>query len=86
MKRLIPHLVALAAITAAASASAQITLYENDGYGGRSYTAQQAVDNFGAIGFNDRASSVVVQRQGWQVCEDAGFNGRCVVLQPGRYP
>jgi uncharacterized protein YcfJ len=37
-------------------------------------------------GFNDRAQSAVVQGGSWQVCEDARFEGRCVVLQPGEYP
>jgi uncharacterized protein YcfJ len=37
-------------------------------------------------GFNDRAQSAVVQGGSWQVCEDARFEGRCAVLQPGEYP
>src|SRR5206468_5752458 len=37
------------------------------------------------FGFNDRASSVVVDRGRWEVCEDARFEGRCVVLRPGSY-
>ena len=35
---------------------------------------------------NDRASSVVVERGEWQVCDDSRFNGRCVVLRAGSYP
>src|SRR5262249_32640152 len=33
----------------------------------------------------DRASSVIIDRGRWEVCEDAGFNGRCVVLRRGNY-
>ena len=31
------------------------------------------------------ASSIVVDRGHWQVCVDAHFEGRCVVLGPGNY-
>ncbi len=78
--------VALAAVLLAGQAAAQVTFYENDGYQGRSFTAAGPVDDLTRYGFNDRASSVVVDRDAWQVCEDAGFGGRCVVLRPGSYP
>ena len=29
---------------------------------------------------------MVVSGGRWEVCEDARFEGRCVVLRPGRYP
>ena len=35
---------------------------------------------------NDKASSLIVRRGHWQVCEDIGYRGRCVVFGPGRYP
>ena len=66
-------------------ANAQVTFYENDGFGGRSYTATQALPDFKRIGFNDQASSVVVARDRWEVCQNAGYSGSCVVLRPGRY-
>jgi uncharacterized protein YcfJ len=43
------------------------------------------VANLERHGFNDRASSAVVDRGTWQVCEDARFGGDCVVLRPGEY-
>jgi len=49
-------------------------------------TTESQVGNFERYGFNDRASSVVVARDRWEVCENAQFSGRCVVLQPGQYP
>ncbi len=70
----------------AAHASAQITFYEDDGYSGRSFTASRPVMNFERFGFNDRANSVIVLNDRWEVCTDARFEGRCVVLRPGRYP
>jgi uncharacterized protein YcfJ len=66
-------------------ADAQITFYENEGFQGRTFATDRQVDNFARAGFNDRASSVVVFGDRWEVCENAGFSGRCVVLRPGRY-
>lgn len=77
---------AFAAAAIATQAIAQVTFYEHEGFEGRSFTTEQKVDNFQRYGFNDRASSVVVSRNQWEVCEDARFNGRCMVLRPGRYP
>ena len=78
-------LVAAAALLAAGHALAQVTFYEGEGFRGRAFAPGRTVDNFANAGFNDRASSVVVDRGRWEVCEDAGFNGRCVVLRPGSY-
>jgi uncharacterized protein YcfJ len=75
-----------ALLVLAGPALAQVTLYEHDNFQGRSFTAQQGVPNFMRVGFNDRASSVVVLRDRWEVCDDAGYGGRCVVLRPGSYP
>ena len=41
--------------------------------------------DFSRRGFNDRASSVIVESGQWQVCDDAGYRGRCVHLRPGSY-
>ena len=79
------YAVALAAAALAAQAAAQITFYQHDGFGGRSYTTTQSIENFVNIGFNDQASSVVVARDRWEVCQDVGYAGRCMVLRPGRY-
>lgn len=85
--RNIPHaLFAATALAFAAHASAQVTFYEQEGFQGRSFTTQQRVGNLERSGFNDRASSVVVTGQRWQACEDARFDGRCIVLRPGQYP
>lgn len=71
---------------APAPVAAQVTFYENEGFGGRSFTTDRPVDNFRRDGFNDRASAVEVVGGPWEVCEDVRFSGRCVVLRPGRYP
>lgn len=79
-------LFAATVLAFAAQASAQVTFYENDGFQGRTFSAQQRVASMERSGFNDRASSVVVVGQRWQACEGAYFEGRCIVLRPGQYP
>ena len=78
--------LAVAALAMAVQASAQVTLYEHDGFQGRSFTTERPINNFQRFGFNDRASSVVVSRDRWEVCEDVRFRGRCVILRRGQYP
>lgn len=86
MKALLTTTLALAAALLAGRASADVTFYEHDNFGGRAFTANEPVDNFRRFGFNDRASSVVVRGEDWEVCDDLGFSGRCIVLRPGTYP
>lgn len=66
--------------------SAQATFYENRDFSGRSFTTTGAIARFQRYGFNDVATSAVVIGDRWEVCEDARYRGRCVVLRPGRYP
>jgi uncharacterized protein YcfJ len=86
MNTVLRSALAVAAVAISTQAAAQVTFYEREGFQGRSFTAEEQIDNFRRFGFNDRASSVVVTGNRWEVCEDAGFGGRCVVLRPGRYP
>ena len=86
MKSALKKVLAVAALAASTHAAAQITFYEREGFAGRSFTAENQVNNLEQSGFNDRASSVVVLRGRWEICEDARFSGQCVVLRPGRYP
>jgi uncharacterized protein YcfJ len=70
----------------ASVATAQVVFYDREGLHGRSFTAAGPVDNFENFGFNDRASSAVVERGVWEVCSDAYYGGRCMTLRPGQYP
>ena len=79
-------LLGVAGVVLVTQAAAQVTFYESENFHGRSFTASDTVWNFEPTGFNDRASSAVVDSGNWQVCEDARFEGRCVVLRPGSYP
>jgi uncharacterized protein YcfJ len=81
--------LAVAGLALVTHAAAQITLYEHDGFEGRSFTTQDAVRNFERAGFNDRASSIIVRgerNERWEVCEDRRFSGHCVILRRGQYP
>ena len=75
----------LSALALAATAGAQVTFYENEGFRGRAFTTNRQVNNFQRAGFNDRASSVIVEQGLWEVCEDNRFQGKCVFLRAGSY-
>jgi uncharacterized protein YcfJ len=86
MNAILKSALAVAAIAISAQAIAEVTFYEREGFQGRSFTTDKQVGNLERFGFNDRASSVVVIGDRWEVCEDARFSGRCIILRPGRYP
>src|SRR4030095_5365681 len=70
----------------ASIAAAQVTLYKQEGFHGPPFSTNNAISNLDRYGFNDRASSAIVERGTWQMCEDSDFRGRCIVLRPGQYP
>lgn len=86
MNKVLKNALAVAAVAIATQAVAQVTLYEHNGFQGRSFTTERQMGNLERNGFNDRVSSIEVVSDRWEVCEDVRFNGRCVVLRPGRYP
>src|SRR5262249_43558743 len=86
MNKILLSAIALVALFRVPIAFAQVTFYEYDGFRGKNFTLNWAIPNFDHYGYNDRASSAIVEHGQWQVCEDANFGGRCVVLKPGQYP
>ena len=78
--------IGLAIAAAATHVSAQVRFYEHDNFHGHAFTADKPVADFARVGFNDKASSAIVRGGRWQLCDDARYGGRCVVLAPGRYP
>jgi len=86
LKTALTAAIGFAAILVAEQAAAQVTFYSQEGLHGRAFTANAQIQNFDQSGFNDRASSAVVERGQWEVCDDAYFRGRCVTLRPGQYP
>jgi len=76
----------MASLAICTAASAEVTFYEREGFAGQSFSTDRQVGNFERFGFNDRASSVIVNSERWEVCDDRKFRGHCVVLRPGEYP
>ena len=70
----------------ATQAAAQVTLFEGEEFRGASFRVDTTIQNFDPLGFNDRASSAIVEQGRWEVCEEAAFRGRCTILSPGDYP
>lgn len=77
---------ATAALTLVAQAvQAQVSLYDREGLRGRVFNTGREVRNLTRAGFDDRASSVIVEHGKWEVCDDANFRGQCMVLHSGTY-
>lgn len=86
MTHMIKIAIAFSTLLASAHALAQqITLYQDNGWRGRAFTTSTQIHDLRRIGFNDRASSVVVGSGRWEVCEDVNFQGNCRILRPGSY-
>jgi hypothetical protein len=62
-----------------------IDLYGQPGFRGKSVQLDRDTPNLDRVGFNDRASSLVVNEGTWQLCSDGGYQGNCRVYAPGRY-
>ena len=87
MTSIVPRALALAALVAAAGqASAAITLFGHENFHGARVTLDRPAPDFRDFDFNDRASSVIVDGEPWEVCQDVGFRSRCAILVPGSYP
>ena len=71
---------------AGVGAAAQITLYNQAGFGGAQLSLRGDAPDIARAGFNDRTSSVVVSSGRWELCTDNGFRGTCTTLEPGEYP
>jgi uncharacterized protein YcfJ len=73
------------ALALSAQAMSQVTFYEGENFRGRAYSTTRNQNDLRRNGFNDSASSVIVDNGRWEVCEDPGFDGQCVVLREGSY-
>ena len=67
MKKVSTTLLGIATLLLAPLAAAQVTLYEWDGMRGQVFTADRPITDLTRYGFNDRASSMIVQRGQWEV-------------------
>ena len=84
MKRLLAAAAVLATFAQAATAG-EITLFTDSNFRGARVTVDREAYNLADIGFNDRASSLVVRSGVWQICEDRNFGGYCQEFGPGEY-
>lgn len=79
-------LVAGLAFAAGAASAAEMTLYEHANFAGAQLTLRGYTRDIASTGFNDRASSIVVNSGRWEVCTDSDFGGTCMVFTRGEYP
>ena len=83
----VSNILALGVLLAsqAAAYAGDITLFEKNNFRGRELTLRDGARNFSDIGFNDKASSLVVHSGTWEVCEHKDFGGFCAVFERGEY-
>lgn len=62
-----------------------LTLFDDQGFRGRSYSAQRAVRNLADVGFNDMAASIRLSGGRWEVCTDKNFKGQCLIVDRDSY-
>jgi hypothetical protein len=66
---------------------ARVILYEMPNFSGQSHVIRgDYLANLDNTDFNDRASSVRIERGYWLFCTDANFRGECRTAGPGDYP
>lgn len=80
-----PLLIVVLCALSAGTGAADLTLYTDGDFQGRPLGVVIDLRQLGTLNFNDRASSVVVEKGAWVLCTDEDFGGRCVTLEPGRY-
>ncbi|MBK7592065.1 MAG: beta/gamma crystallin family protein [Betaproteobacteria bacterium] len=61
-------------------------LYQGTNLSGRSFVIENYMPNLDGTGFNDRGSSLRIERGYWMFCSDANFQGECRTFGPGDYP
>jgi hypothetical protein len=62
-----------------------VTLFNRPDFGGRELVLTGDTRNLEDQGFNDAASSVLIERGLWQLCANSNFRDPCVVLGRGRH-
>lgn len=81
-----PAAVAPPTVVVPRAPNADIELFREPGFGGRSLASKRDIANLGPTDFNDRIASVIVYAGQWEICSDAEYDGNCSVFGPGRYP
>ena len=86
MNRPLRHFIFGIAAIVASTATADVTFFESENFGGRQILVGRSLPNFRNLDFNDRARSAIVEGGPWEVCVGTDFGDGCTVLSPGRYP
>lgn len=83
-----PRILALASslLVAGAAQAAEMMLFKHPNFEGRQVTLRGYTPNLASIGFQDQASSIVINSGRWEVCSQPDFKGDCVTLNRGEYP
>jgi hypothetical protein len=65
---------------------ARVVMYSGPNFSGRSHVVDtNIVRDLGSVGFNDRASSLRVERGYWMFCSEPNYDGECRTFAPGDY-
>ena len=77
-----------AAVPPPAPPPARAVLFGQPGFAGRGFSLEgnQIIGNLQGSGFNDRASSLRIERGYWIFCSEPEFRGLCRTFGPGDYP
>jgi hypothetical protein len=62
-----------------------VVMFAGPRFEGQQVDLSQDVRALNDVGFNDRATSIIIREGRWEFCEHADFRGECIVLGPGRY-
>ncbi|MBW8898537.1 MAG: beta/gamma crystallin family protein [Massilia sp.] len=63
----------------------EVVMFAGPSFQGQQVELSQDVRAMSEVGFNDRATSLIIREGRWEFCEHADFRGECIVLGPGRY-
>lgn len=72
-------------LAGAVAQAGEMTLFSRDNFGGREVTLRDVTPDLVEMGFNDKASSMVIRSGRWEVCVDSEFRGDCRVFERGEY-
>ena len=62
-----------------------VQMFAGPRFEGQPVELSQDMRSLSDVGFNDRATSIIIREGRWEFCEHADFRGECIVLGPGRY-
>ena len=64
----------------AAARGPGLVVFQEDNFGGESREIREDQPDLGWIHFDDRISSVQVNRGRWLLCSDSQYRGRCITV------